>query len=118
MLDCFFSGTMSHAMLHALRNAPPNKPHPPWLQQLQAQWQATKQAFGAIRASESGVASTSTSIHAGDNALKRKVSMRSLKAALHETKDALLALIGVLPSNHGMDLDDSRLKKSFAISIE
>jgi hypothetical protein len=112
--SCF--GAMSHAVDHALRNAPPNKPHPPWLQQLQAQWRATRQAFGSIRASESEVASTNDSI--GHKALRRKSSMRSLIAALYETKNALFAVMGLLPRKHVTELDDSWLKNSFLFSIE
>jgi hypothetical protein len=111
------SGTMGHAVLHALRNAPPNKPNPPWLQQLQTQWQATKQAFGSFRGSDSGVASTSSSIHDSDRALKLKSSMQSLKAALHETKEALLTVIGLLPHKDRTDLEDTWPKKSFVTSI-
>jgi hypothetical protein len=115
----FPSGTMSHAVvLHALRNAPPTKPHPPWLQQLQAQWQATKQAFGGTRASDSGVASTSDSIQDSDKSLKRKTSMQSLKEALHETKNALLMVIGLLSHKHRTDVDDSWLNKFLMVSIE
>jgi hypothetical protein len=115
----FPSGTMSHAVvLHALRNAPPTKPHPPWLQQLQAQWQATKQAFGGTRASDSGVASTSDSIQDSDKSLKRKTSMQSLKEALYETKNALLMVIGLLSHKHRTDVDDSWLNKFLMVSIE
>lgn len=109
---------MGHAVLHALRNAPPNKPNPPWLQQLQTQWQATKQAFGSFRGSDSGVASTSNSIHDSDRALKLKSSMQSLKAALHETKAALLTIIGLLPHQDQTELEDSWLKKSFVIFMD
>jgi hypothetical protein len=112
-------GTMSHAVaLHALRNAPPTKPHPPWLQQLQAKWQATKQVFGGTRASDSGVASTSDSKHDSDKALKRKGSMQSLKEALHETKNALLAAIGLLSHKHPKKLDHSWLNKFLMVLIE
>jgi hypothetical protein len=115
----FPSATMSHAVvLHVLRNAHPTKPHPPWLQQLQAQWQATKQAFGGIRASDSGVASTSDSINDSDKSLKRKSSMQSLKEALHETKDALLTVIGLLSHKHRAELDDSWLNKFLVVLIE
>ena len=115
----YSAGTMSHAVaLDALRIAPPPKPHPPWLQQLQAQWQATKHAFGSIRASDSGVASTNGSTHNSDKALRRKSSMQSLKKALHETKDALLAIIRLPPHKPRTDLDDSWLKKFLVIFIE
>jgi hypothetical protein len=94
----YSAGTMSHAVvLDALRIAPPPKPHPPWLEQLQAQWQATKHAFESIRASDSGVASTN--------------------AALHETKTALLAVVGLLPHKHRTELDDSWLKKFLGSSL-
>jgi len=110
---------MSHVVaVHALRNAPPTKPHPPWPQQLQDQWQATRQAFGSIRAPDSGSTSTSDSIHDGDKVPKYKSSMESLKAALHETKNALLAVIGLLPHKLRTDLDNSRLMKSFMIVIQ
>jgi len=32
---------MGYAFLYAMRNAPPNKPHPLWLCQLEEQWQHT-----------------------------------------------------------------------------
>jgi hypothetical protein len=114
----YSAGTMSHAVvLDALRIAPPPKPHPPWLEQLQARWQATKHAFESIRASDSGVASTNGSTHNSDKVLRRKSSMQSLKAALHETKTALLAVVGLLPHKHRTELDDSRLKKFLGSSL-
>jgi hypothetical protein len=109
---------MGHAVVHALRNAPPNKPSPPWLQQLQTQWQATKQAFGSIRGSGSGMISASNSIHGSDKAVSRTSSMQSLKSALHETKNALLAVIGLLPHQHRTDLEHSWRNKSFVIFVE
>jgi hypothetical protein len=109
---------MGHAVIHALRNAPPDKPNPPWLQQLQTQWQATKQAFGSLRGSDSGVVSTSNSAHDSDKTVSRNSSMQSLKAALHETKNALLTAIGLLPPKHRIDLEDSWPNKSFVIFIK
>jgi hypothetical protein len=105
----FFVGTMSHALDHALRNAPSDKPLPPWLQQLQAQWQAAKHAFGSTRGSESSPVSVDGSSLGKRKPMRRKSSLHSLKKALLHTKDALLAAIGMLPRKHAVVLDDSWL---------
>jgi hypothetical protein len=104
-----FVGTMSHALDHALRNAPHDKPHPPWLQQLQAQWQAAKHAFGSTRGSSSRPMSTDGSSLGKRKPVRRKSSLHSLKEALLDTKDALLAAIVMLPRKHAVILDDSWL---------
>jgi hypothetical protein len=103
-----FVDTMSHALDHALRNAPPNKPHPPWLQQLQAQWQATKHALGSTRGPNSRPASVDGVGGGGKGTnLRRRSSLHSLGEALLQTKDALLAAIGMLPRKHATEPDDS-----------
>jgi hypothetical protein len=104
-----FVGTMSHALDHALRNAPSDKPLAPWLQQLQAQWQAARHAFGSRRGSESSPASVDGSSLGKRKPMRRKSSLHSLKEALLHTKDALLAAIGMLPRKHAVVLDDSWL---------
>jgi hypothetical protein len=102
-----FVGNMSHALDHALRNAPSDKPLPPWLQQLQAQWQAAKDAFGSTRGSESRPVSIDGSSLGKRKPMRRQSSLHSLKEALLHTKDALLAAIGMLPRKHAVALDDS-----------
>jgi hypothetical protein len=105
----FFVGNMSHVVDHALRNAPSDKPHPPWLQQLQAQWQAAKHALGRTRGSPTRSVSTDGSGLGHGKPLRRKSSFHSLKEALLQTKDALLAAIGMLPRKHAKGTDDSWL---------
>lgn len=107
--------TMSHAVDHALRNAPPDKPHPPWLQQLQAQWQAAKHAFGHSRGSTSRPVSIDGSGPSQGKPLRRKSSLHSLKEALLQTKDTLLAAIRMLPRKHGEGSDDSWLYRLLEI---
>jgi hypothetical protein len=107
-----FVGTMSHALDHALRNAPSDKPLPPWLRQLQAQWQAAKHAFGSIRGSESRPVSIDGSSLGKRKPMRRKSSLHSLKEALLHTKEALLAAIGMLPRKHAVALDDSWLYRT------
>jgi hypothetical protein len=103
----FFLNTMSHAVYHALRNAPLDKPHPPWLQQLQAQWQAAKHALGSTRGSPSKPAPIDGSRPSQGKPLRRKSSLHSLKEALLQTKDTLLTAIRMLPRKHGDGSDDS-----------
>lgn len=100
---------MAHVVDHALRNAPKDKPHPPWLQQLQIQWQAAKHALGSIRGSGSGLSSIDGHSLGNDKRVRRKSSLHALKEALHQTKDALLAAIGLLPHGHAASDEDSRL---------
>lgn len=104
---------MSHVLDHALRNAPHDKPHPPWLQQLQAQWQAAKHALGSSRGSDSRSVSTDASSLGKGKPPRRKSSLHSLKEALLQTKDALLAAIGMLPSKHAAGLDNSWLYRIY-----
>jgi hypothetical protein len=103
----FFLDIMSHAVDHALRNAPLDKPHPPWLQQLQAQWQAAKHALGSTRGSPSKPAPVDGSRPSQGKFPRRKSSLHSLKEALLQTKDTLLAAIRMLPRKHGDGSDDS-----------
>ena len=105
----FSSDTMSHAVDHALRNAPLDKPHPPWLQQLQAQWQAAKHALGSTRGSRSKPASIDGSRPSQGKSPRRKSSLHSLKEALLQTKDTLLAAIRMLPRKRAEGRDDSWL---------
>jgi len=107
----FSSDTMSHAVDHALRNAPLDKPHPPWLQQLQAQWQAAKHALGRTRGSPSRHSSKYEPRPSQDKSLRRKSSLHSLKEALLQTKDTLLAAIRMLPRKHAEGCEDSWLYK-------
>ena len=105
----FSSDTMGHAVDHALRNAPLDKPHPPWLQQLQAQWQAAKHALGRTRGSPSRHSSIDGPRPSQDKSLRRKSSLHSLKEALLQTKDTLLAAIRMLPRKHAEGSEDSWL---------
>ena len=102
-----FVGTMSHVLDHALRNAPHDKPLPPWLQQLQAQWQAAKEALGHARGSSSQTVSTDGPGPSQSKPPRRKSSLHSLKEVLLQTKDTLLAAIRMLPRKHGDGSDDS-----------
>jgi hypothetical protein len=104
-----FVDTMSHAVDHALRNAPSDKPHPPWLQQLQAQWKATKHALGRTHGTSTRPASIDESSLGHGRPLRRKSSLHSLKEALLQTKDALLTAIGMLPRKPAEAIDDSWL---------
>ena len=96
-------------MDHALRNAPLDKPHPPWLQQLQAQWQAAKHALGSTRGSPSKPVLIDGSRPRQGKYPRRKSSLHSLKEALLQTKDTLLAAIRMLPRKHAEGSDDSWL---------
>jgi hypothetical protein len=100
---------MSHVVDHALRNAPKDKPHPPWLQQLQAQWQAAKDAFGHARGSFSRPVSSDGPGPSQNKPPRRKSSLHSLKEALLQTKDTLLAAIRMIPRKHAAGSDDSWL---------
>lgn len=100
---------MAQVLNHALRNAPKDKPHPPWLQQLRIQWQAAMHALGSTHGSEPGLVAIDGSSLSHDRRLRRKSSLQKLKEALHQTKDALLAAIGMLPPSHSASVEDSWL---------
>src|SRR5690242_19007923 len=106
---------MGHVVDHALRNAALDKPHPPWLQQLQAQWQAAKDALGHARGSSSKLVSTDGPGPSQSRSPRRRSSLHSLKEALSQTKHTLLAATRMLPRSHAEGSDDSWLYRLLGI---